>query len=606
MKTSRRMLEGFAAEAELRRCKRDKRYFIENYWHIPVENAPGGRALFRLWDFQHEAFDALQEHKRVVIAKCRQLGMTTLTMADTAHGLLFADDRYEVLVLSWREDIAQSTVGMIEFGYNYLPEWLRARLPARADRTSQRITFRFRDGRTTSATAFSGTSRSGASKTASRVVLDEFALMDNPGAVYRAVEPTTLAAMQSDRPGATFVVLSTARGNRNQFATLFWDGWQQRSSWKALFFPVTCNRFLAPAGVSEEEFWLSWERKRGEYAGREHEFYADYPRDPEEAFRESGRGRFSNIPALADCPPFPYAGFLQRNNKGVRIELALNEIDVDNAHIYLACEPDDLDKSQPFVLSADPSGGVGRDFHAAQVLQLDPDEPGRVNIVAYIRRNDIDPTEFADLLDMAGRFFCGGSQKAALMVVERLANSEGEVIGRLRQRRYPSFFRYVAQDRVTTRMAPVFGWPMNAATKPEAINALARLLPAVADEMGVMVPAPKLGNIYPELRDEMVNFVVIEKDNGRVDMRADGRGHDDLVMSAAIGAAVCERLKRVSPSGNSPTSGAALRPDGPVALFDPNVYLRRQLASAERRQRKEVKEWKRMERNRQRSRRRSR
>jgi hypothetical protein len=598
----RRLLEALAAEAEVRRCKSDKKYFLQTYWHIPSEGAPGGRTLFEFWDFQHEAFDALQSNKRVVIAKCRQLGMTTLTMADTAHGLLFADDRYEALVVSWREDIAQATLGMIEFGYQYLPAWMRARLPGRDDRTKERITFRHRDGRTTSAQAFAGTARSGASKTATRVVLDEFALIENPGAVYRAVEPTTLAAMRADRPGAVFVVLSTARGNRNQFARLFWDGWTQRISWKALFFPVTCNRFLADIS-DEDSFWESWNEKRREYAGREHEFFADYPRSPEEAFRESGRSRFSNVPELSDCPPFEYSGFLVRRPSGVSIDLARSDLDADAAHIRMAFEPSEIDRSRTYVISADPSGGVGKDYAAAQVLCDVPGEAGAVEIVAFIHRNNLDPAEFADLVDAAGRVFKGDHQRAALVVVERNDNSEGEVIARLRQRRYPNLFRYVARDRPTQRVSPVFGWPINKATKPEAINALARLLIAEPDETGTMVPRPMLQGIYPELRDELVSYVVVEHDSGRIEMKADGNGHDDLVTSTAIGCAVMERISKRPRSGKATSGESDPLPDGPVAVFDPDVYLRRAIKAAEQKKREEVKAWKQLERQRRKARR---
>ena len=585
----RRLLEGFAAEAELRRCKEDKRYFIENYWYIPVEGAPGGRALFKFWDFQGEAFDALQDNKRVVIAKCRQLGMTTLTMADTAHELLFAEDRFEALVLSWREDIAQSTLSMIEFGYQYLPAWMRARLPKRDDRTKERITFRHKDGRTTAAQAFAGTARSGASKTATRVILDEYALMDNPGAVYRAVEPTTLAAMRNQRTGAVFIVLSTARGNRNQFARMFWDAWDKKTTWKGLFYSVECNKFLAEEG---QDFWEAWELKRREYAGREHEFFADYPRSPEEAFRESGRGRFANVPELADCPPFEVAGFLVRESGNVRLDLARNDIDAQGAHIFLGCEPNELPKNVNYVISADPSGGVGKDYHAAQVMCH---EGAFVRVVGFIHRNDIDPTEFADLLDAAGRYFKGGNGRAALVVVERNDNSEGEVLARLRQRRYPNLFRYASRDRVSERLAPVFGWPINKATKPEAINALARLLGSEPDGAGGFRPAPTLLGIYPELRDELVNYVVVEKDNGRIEMRADGNGHDDLVTSTAIGCAVLERQKPRKVSGSAPIS-ETVPADGPIVAFNPTEYLDKEMDKARRAEREEKVAWRRLNR----------
>jgi hypothetical protein len=270
-----------------------------------------------------------------------------------------------------------------------------------------------------------------------------------------------------------------------------------------------------------------------------------------------------------------------REGKKVKLDLARSDLDMDAAHIFLACDPGDIDHGVNYVIAADPSGGVGKDFHAAQVMCLDEGEGAR--IVAYIHRNDIDPTEFADWLDAAGRYFTGVGGKPATIVVERNENNEGEVLSRLRQRRYPNLFRYIAKDRPTERLAPVFGWPINKATKPEAINALARLLPGVPDVDGNMMASPRLVGIYPELRDELVGYVVIEKENGRVEMRADGNGHDDLVTSTAIGAAVLERQRprHRLVSGEAP-SGEAVRPDGPFALFDPGAVLRGELRKAER------------------------
>jgi hypothetical protein len=222
--------------------------------------------------------------------------------------------------------------------------------------------------------------------------------------------------------------------------------------------------------------------------------------------------------------------------------------------------------------------------------------------VAYIHRNDVDPTEFADWLDVAGRVFKGSNGKPALIVVERNENNEGEVLSRLRQRRYPNLFRYMSRDRPTERLAPVYGWPINKATKPEAINALARMLPGEADGAGGFRAAPKLQGIYPELRDELVNYVIVEKENGRMEMKADGNGHDDLVTSTAIGCAVLERQKPRKVSGSAPIIEAAPE-DGPMVVFNPTEYLDREMAKASRAERKERVAWRRLNRRQQNERR---
>jgi hypothetical protein len=148
----------------------------------------------------------------------------------------------------------------------------------------------------------------------------------------------------------------------------------------------------------------------------------------------------------------------------------------------------------------------------------------------------------------------------------------------------------------------VYGWPINKATKPEAINALARMLPGVSDGEGGFHAAPKLQGIYPELRDELVNYVIVEKENGRIEMKADGNGHDDLVTSTAIGCAVLERQKPRKMSGSAPSIEAAPE-DGPMVVFNPTEYLDREMLKASRAERKERVAWRRLNRRQQNERR---
>ena len=512
-------LERLWYEMEWRKCAADPEYFIRTYIWIESERDPRGREPFGLWDYQERSLNAYLEHRFVVILKARQLGFTTLAMSYALWQCLFKP-RANILLISKSQDSADKNLGMARFMYSFLPEWMKARGPELDGDAAKQMIFRFTDGVTNRLKSFAGTKTAGAGETASLVILDEFALMEDPANTYRTIKPTTDA-------GGKLIIISTARGGSNMFSKIYREGKRGNNEFFSIFEPWSSSRL-----ITQEQYEL----KKREFAAEPWLFFAEYPSSDEEAFRESGRPRFTWLPEENDCPDFEYHGWIEDSVEGLILELEPPGEGM-NAPLALAYPPEAIDFSRQFVIAADPALGVGGDYSAAHILTMLDD--GTPEIIAYYRSNTIEPGDWAAELDSMGRYFRGGGQNSALMVIENAGGIGVSIIDKLRnQYNYPNLYRYLPPVQARRKRAAVFGFPTTKATKPLVINRLAEYI--VPDELGQC----KVLNIYLPLREELSTFV--RRENGTT--AADIGCHDDLVMSLAIGVYVL--LEEISPVGN--------------------------------------------------------
>lgn len=513
-------LERLYYELEWRKCAANPEYFIRTYIWIESERDPRGREPFGLWDYQENALHAYLDNRFVVILKARQLGFTTLAMAYALWQCLFKP-RANILLISKSQDSADKNLGMARFMYSFLPEWLKARGPELDGDAAKQMIFKFMDGSNNRLKSFAGTKTAGAGETASLVILDEFALMEDPANTYRTIKPTTDA-------GGRLIIISTARGGSNLFAKIYREGKRGLNEFHSIFEPWTSSRL-----ITEEQYEL----KKREFVAEPWLFFAEYPSSDDEAFRESGRPRFAWLPAEEECPDFEYHGVLDEGPGGIDFVLD-NEMDGYQGPVALAYPPNEIDWNAQFVVAADPSLGVGGDYSAAHVFTMLPD--GTPEIVAYYHSNTIEPGDWAQELDMLGRYFTGVNQAGALMVIENAGGVGVSIIDKLRnQFNYPNMYRYLPPVHARRKRAAVYGFPTTKATKPLIINRLAEFISP--DEAGQC----KLLNVHAKLREELSTYV--RRENGTT--AADVGCHDDMVMSAAIGLYVL--LEEVNPVGES-------------------------------------------------------
>jgi hypothetical protein len=513
-------LERLWYELEWRKCAADPEYFIRTYVWIESERDPRGREPFGLWDYQENALHAYLDNRFVIILKARQLGFTTLAMSYALWQCLFKP-RANILLISKSQDSADKNLGMARFMYSFLPEWMKARGPELDGDAAKQMIFKFSDGGANRLKSFAGTKTAGAGETASLVILDEFALMEDPANTYRTIKPTTDA-------GGSLIIISTARGGSNLFAKIYREGKRGVNEFFSVFEPWTSSRL-----ITEEQYEL----KKREFVAEPWLFFAEYPSTDEEAFRESGRPRFTWLPAEEDCPDFQFHGVLDEGPSGIDF-IVDNEMDGFRGPLALAYPPSEIDWNAQFVISADPSLGVGGDYSAAQVFTMHSD--GTPEIVAYYHSNTIEPADWAQELDLMGRYFTGVNQPAALLVVENAGGVGVSIIDKLRnQFNYLNLYRYLPPVHARRKRAAVFGFPTTKATKPLIINRLSEFI--APDEAGQC----KLIGVHEKMREELSTYV--RRENGTT--AADVGCHDDMVMSAAIGIYVL--LEEINPVGDT-------------------------------------------------------
>jgi hypothetical protein len=520
-KRSRR-IQQLWVELEWRRCALDEKYFIEKYVWIPSEEDPRGRTKFELFDYQEELLDLTTSQRFVIALKARQIGFTTLAMAHALWLTLFKPGA-KILIVSRNQESSNKNLAQARLAYQFLPAWMKERGPSLESDSSKGMSLKFNDGMISEMKANASTSGVFAGETASLVIWDEAGLVEPAELqedVLRTLLPTTDA-------GGSFWIISTARGAYNRFAKTYRTARRGDSQFVPFFRPwmvspfMRCNKDCGWCGGQEgvrTPCTSRYDKKRREFADKPWRFFAEYPSDDEEAFRESGRPRFVGLPSEDTLEEFPFRGDLVwADDRTVQFEpdpsgpLRLATLDPDPQGFY--------------VVGADPSQGVGRDYATAHVMTLD--DAGYPEIVGYYHSNTVQPTEFAASLDRLGRFF-SGRQWAALLAVEDQGGQGSLPINELHKHLdYPNPYMHQMPGARRSKAARLFSFPMTVDRRRAVIDRLAKYLAVEGDVM-------LMQGLYPQLRVELGQFVTQETINGNVRYAADVGCHDDLVMSLAI------------------------------------------------------------------------
>lgn len=390
---------------------------------------------------------------------------------------------------------------MVKFMYQFLPTWMKERGPVFEKAAEYKLEFAFPDGMRCNVKSFAGTETAGAGETATMVVLDEFALMDDPTNTYRTIMPTTDA-------GGKLIIISTARGAYNQFAKLYKGAKQKQNQFVPLFQPWNASRL-----IGEEEY----EAKRREFAATPWEFYSEYPSTDMEAFRESGNPRFVNLPH--ETNEFPFRGNIVEFDGKISFE---ND---EVGKLYLS---DILpDPTLKYYIGADPAQGKGGDYSTAHILTLDDD--GIPRIVGYYSSNTTEPVDFARDLDFIGRYFHNENTPAMIAIEDQGGQGQLPINELHRNLNYPNAYVYRTTGRKRNTFSDrLFSFPMSGDRRRMIIDKLAEYLADANTE------TPSLRGLHGALLEELHQFVRQDLPGGGVKYAADVGCHDDLVMSLAI------------------------------------------------------------------------
>lgn len=78
-------------KAEYVKCAKDPVYFMKKY--CLIQHPTRGKIPFKLFPYQEELIEDVQDNDRVVILKSRQLGISTLSAGYSLWMMLFHSDK---------------------------------------------------------------------------------------------------------------------------------------------------------------------------------------------------------------------------------------------------------------------------------------------------------------------------------------------------------------------------------------------------------------------------------------------------------------------------------------------------------------------------------
>jgi len=106
---------------EIVKCGNDPKYFIKKY--IKISHPTKGLVKFELYPFQEDCLDSYLIHKKVIINKSRQLGLSTVSAAYALWMALFHRER-NILIIATKLDVAKNFIRKVRANLEGLPDWL--------------------------------------------------------------------------------------------------------------------------------------------------------------------------------------------------------------------------------------------------------------------------------------------------------------------------------------------------------------------------------------------------------------------------------------------------------------------------------------------------
>lgn len=445
-------------------------YFCSTYWYI--RHPERGRILFEMREAQKETVYAWIANRNSIVLKARQIGFSTLAAAFAFWEVFFWSDRFEVM-LSRTEREAAKLLQKSKYGYRMLPDWMRMRGPDLVSDNQLKMVF----ANESALESLPSGNDPARGESVYRVFIDEMAFLPNSEEAWASIEPIADV-------GGRIVCLSTAKGEGNIFHRLWVGSQNGTNDFKGIFFPWS-------AGDRNEDWY---EVKKAQLP--DWQLAQEYPSDPDEAFIRSGRPVF-DLEVLRSLELVqPDKGRLHYND-GIQWD--------DNGgplSVWEFPEP-----GKVYAIGADVAEGLGHgDYSVATVINAE------TGVVCATWHGHIDPDLFgSDVLMNLGDWYNG-----CIIGVE--SNNHGlTTLKALQREGYRNIYRQRRLANRAPQATEILGWRTTAASKPLAVDELAK---ALRDYELVL----SCEYTIAELR------TFVREDNGKMH----GSPHDDRVMALAI------------------------------------------------------------------------
>jgi len=363
--------------------------------------------FFDLNEAQKELLEILSSgHKRIIVVKARQLGISTLVRAWHFYQWINATQPLKLGVVCHTREAAENLHNTDKTFLNNLPKKLQ---PIMDKSTAKTIRSKSSGAELKAFTA--GAQGGTRSYVFSMAHLSEFPFYENP--------EETLATILAAVGDGQIIIESSPNMAGDLFNKLVDDAIAGKNEWKVVFFPWTIHtsytdpspivklteeeKGLKKAGLSDGQ--ISWRRKQIATLGFD-KFIREYPRTIEEAFRG---GKTTSY----------FWGDAAKEINGINLG-------TKEERRYKV----DMDDNDRYIIGVDVSAGVGGDYSALSVINIDTMQP-----VYHRVSNIITPrTWAAKVLDVAQEF------NGAKIIVE--GNSYGAaVIEALREWGYKNLWK---------------------------------------------------------------------------------------------------------------------------------------------------------------------
>jgi len=189
---------------ELEKCAEDPIHFIRNYVYIshPIK----GIIPFDLYRFQERIVTDVNDNRFAIVKKFRQAGVTTIMAAYALWTIIFEEHK-NIIVVSIGDREAKAFLARVTEMYDSLPKWLR---PNEMERNKSTLML------STKSRIKSQPAGAGRGESASMLIVDEAAFIDNMREFWMAVYPTIST-------GGSAFLISTVNGTANLYYEIYRD-----------------------------------------------------------------------------------------------------------------------------------------------------------------------------------------------------------------------------------------------------------------------------------------------------------------------------------------------------------------------------------------------
>lgn len=205
---------------EFIKCSQNHIYFIENY--VKIITLDSGFVQIKLYPFQKEAINDINDNRRTIIKAGRQVGKTTMVVGYILWYILFNQDKF-VAILANKAPTAREILNRIKIAYEALPLWLQQGV-----KVWNKGDIELENNCRVMATSTASSAIRGYS--ISLLYLDEFAFVPTNIAdeFFTSVYPTISSGTQSK------ILISSTPNGMNHFYRMWTEGVEGTSGFKTI------------------------------------------------------------------------------------------------------------------------------------------------------------------------------------------------------------------------------------------------------------------------------------------------------------------------------------------------------------------------------------